>query len=101
MSATPNPVKVNPSPKETFRRSTVAKDWAEGVTSITVQTAVRSALAQFVFEQDLHSETFDGAARNALRLEGARQFMSILLNLAEKELERPLRMASDNLPNET
>lgn len=92
---------VNPTPKEAFRRSTVAKDWAEGVTSITVQTATRTALAQLVYQQDLPSATFDQAARNALRLEGARQYLSILLNLAEKEPERPIRMASDNLPNET
>lgn len=84
-------------PKESFRKSPVGKIWAELVTKDDFRTGVATALAQFVFEQDTDSESWESATRDALKLQGARRFLTILLNLAEKEVVAPIKMASDNL----
>lgn len=86
------------APREQFRKSPAGKNWADAVTGPLIRTATESALAQFVFEQPIAENTLH--ANDALRLQGARRYMAILLNLAEKEVERPIKMA-DNLPNET
>lgn len=86
------------APREQFRRSPHGKRWPDAVTDPMIRFAAESALAQFVFEQPIAENTLH--ANDALRLQGARRYMAILLNLAEKEIERPIKMA-DNLPNET
>lgn len=88
------------SPKTRFLRSQVAKNWAEAVTSIEVRSSAEAALAQFVFEQPTDFKDKDAASAEALRLQGARRYMSILLNLAEKEPDQPVKMVSDNLPHD-
>lgn len=90
---------LNQSPKARFLKTAAAKTHADLVTKDFFRTALDFALMEMANRQN--SEDANEAARNAYRLEGARTFSTILLNLAEKEIERPMRMASDNLPNET
>lgn len=90
------------APKREYLKTPVARTHAELVTTPHFRHSCQVALLQFVSEQPGSEPTeFNTAARNALRLEGARRFLYILLNLAEKDVERPIRMASDNLPHET
>ena len=85
------------APKARYLKSKESVGWAEAVTGSVVKTTFDAALLQFIFEQETQCQTFDQSARNALRLEGARRILCILLNLAEKEVEKPIKMASDNL----
>jgi hypothetical protein len=90
------------APKADFLKSPSARSHAELVMTPAFRYAVQAAMLQFVSEQPWSEPTdFNTSARNALRLEGARRYLSILLNLAEKEIQRPIHMANDNLPNET
>lgn len=102
MSGDPtNPMNQTIPPRTRFLKTPAAKIWAENVTTDVVRSATETALAQFVFEQDDASATDQSAAQAAYRLQGARRYMAILLNLAEREVQKPIKMAGDNLPNET
>lgn len=90
------------APKKEFLKSAHARFHSELVTAPAFKFALEMALLQFVSEQAPGaSGDFQTPARNQMQLEGARRFIYVLLNLAEKDIQRPIRMASDNLPNET
>jgi hypothetical protein len=58
--------------------------------------AANSALVQMQFNQGYARDGFE-VQRNGFQMEGARAFLSILMNLTTPPEEAPKRMAVDNL----
>lgn len=91
--------KVTESPKSRFLKTPLAKSHADLVMSAGFVTVMDIAMLQFVNESGSASD-LASASVAALKLEGARKFAIVLMNLADKTPEiKP--SPRDNLPHTT
>lgn len=85
------------SPKNRFLKTPLAKSHADLVTSQPFISVMDTAMLQFVHESGSATD-LASASVAALKLEGARKFVLVLMNLAEKTPEiKPA--PRDNLPH--
>jgi hypothetical protein len=85
------------SPKSRFLKSDLAKSHADLASSKPFIAVMDVAMLQFVHESSSASDMAT-AATAALKLEGARKFALILMNLADKSPD-PKPAPRDNLPH--
>lgn len=74
-------------PKLEFLKSPTAADFAELINNPLVKNGIRVALEQFVQDQPRHDD-FNGATKAQYELQGAKRYISTLLNLTEPD-EQP------------
>lgn len=84
------------SPKETFAKSSMAQPWTDVVSSQLFREAVGAAMLQMQANQGFSKDQWD-AIGHSLQMEGARAFLSILMNLTTPPSEIPQRPRSENL----
>lgn len=84
------------APKATFAKSAQAEPWAAFASSDVFRNAAGAAMLQMQANQG-YSTTQTQAMANAYQLEGARTFLSILMNLTTPPSEAPARPRSENL----
>ena len=84
------------SPKATFAKSAMAQPWADVASSALFREAAGAAMVQMQFNQG-YSQTQTQAMASAYQLEGARAFLSILMNLTTPPEQAPARPRSENL----
>lgn len=83
-------------PKQEFSKGPHAAAWVDISASKTFKEAVTAALCQMQFNQG-YSKDHGSAAANGLQMEGARAFLSILMNLTTPPEEPVKRTMKDNL----
>lgn len=84
------------SPKSNFAKGPSAQPWTDVASSVLFREAASAAMLQMQANQ-LTAMGNEVAAANHYRLEGARTFLSVLMNLTTPPEEMPKRVRSDNL----
>jgi len=84
------------SPKADFAKGPRAAQWTEVATSALFREAAGAAMLQMQANHG-YSKLQTEAMANAYQLEGARAFLSILMNLTTPPTETPKRPQSENL----
>ena len=84
------------SPKANFAKGPTAAAWTEVASSNLLREAASVAMLEMNATRR-EAPDFNTAAANAFRMEGARTFLSILMNLTTPPEAPPKRMTSDNL----
>lgn len=84
------------SPKSTFAKSAAAQPWADVVSSEVFRQAASAAMLQMQFNAG-YSTTQSFAMASWYQMEGARAFLSILMNLTTPPQEAPARPKSEKL----
>ena len=91
---------VNLNPKQRFQKNAIlAKAHLEWCASDSAHIALEAAFAQFAGTLPMAINPVQSADRHQ-QLQGARDFISILLNLSEPQAERK-QTRGDNLPTPT
>lgn len=80
---------MNLNPKEDFKKSPVKGAFHELSASSILHEAIKTALLQMQLGLPMPTDE-TSATFNCLRMEGAKQFVGILLNLTEDPQPRPL-----------
>ena len=83
------------SPKADFAKGPRATQWTDVATSALFREA--AGVAMLDMQQRQLVSLGEGAAANYYRMEGARTFLSTLLNLTTPPAETPKRPQSENL----
>lgn len=84
------------SPKVTFSKGQYAAAWAEIASSTTFREAGSAAMLQMQANQTVALNN-EYAAANHFRMEGARTFFAMLMNLTTPPEAAPPRIRTDNL----
>ena len=84
------------SPKSNFAKGPSAAQWTEVASSLLLREAAGAAMLQMQANLGMAQNYVDASA-NCFRLEGARTFLSILMNLTTPPEEVPKRVGNDNL----
>lgn len=84
------------SPKATFAKSAMAQPWTDVASSALFREAASAAMLQMQANQGYARDGFQ-VQQNAFQMEGARTFLSILMNLTTPPSEAPPRPRSENL----
>ena len=84
------------SPKATFAKSASAEPWTAVASSALFREAASVAMLDMQ-QRQLTAMGNEVAAANHYRMEGARTFLSTLMNLATPPEQMPKRIKSDNL----
>lgn len=84
------------TPKSTFAKSAFAQPWADIASSDLFRQAVSAAMLQMQANQG-YSTNQTYAMANAYQMEGARAFLSVLMNLTTPPSDNQIRTYSDNL----
>ena len=84
------------SPKATFVKGPSAQQWTD-VASSQLFLAAESAAMLEMQSKGGYSKTQDQAAARQFQMEGAREFLSILMNLTTPPPETPKQTDSGNL----
>jgi len=87
---------VDFSPKVTFAKGPYATVWTNIASSSEFRDAAGTAMLQMQANLGL-AATNESAAANCFKMEGARQFLSVLMNLTTPPEEPPKRIRTDNL----
>ena len=83
------------SPKATFAKSSMAQPWTEVASSELFRQAAGAAMLQM--QANLGMALPHETPRNCHQMEGARIFLSLLMNLTTPPSEVPARPKSENL----
>jgi hypothetical protein len=84
------------SPKSDFAKGPRAAQWTDVASSALLREAVGAAMLEMQARMGFVSNVNDAAA-NTFKMEGARIFLSILMNLTTPPSEAPKRVGNDNL----
>lgn len=84
------------SPKDTFAKSASAQPWTDVASSALFREAAGVALLQMQSNIGM-AVSRETAEANCYKLEGARQFLAILMNLTTPPEEPRKRSTNDNL----
>jgi hypothetical protein len=87
------------SPKSDFAKGPRAAQWTDVASSALLREAVGAAMLQMQSNQGFVTPLSDTnkAAAHCFHMEGARIFLSILMNLTTPPSEAPKRVGNDNL----
>ena len=84
------------SPKANFAKGAYAAPWTEIASSALLREVAGAAMLEMQARMGFVSNVNDAAA-NTFKMEGARIFLSILMNLTTPPEEMPKRIRTDNL----
>lgn len=84
------------TPKLTFAKGPSAQAWTDVASSSLFREAASAAMLQMQANQG-YSKLQTEAMANAYQLEGARAFLTTLMNLTTPPVEAPKRPTSENL----
>lgn len=84
------------NPRKTFRESDVSRRWLDVVDGPQFQAAVNAALLEMSLRQNSAPDMATAAAYQ-WRMDGAKQFLSILMNLTVKEPDNTRQTDAMNL----
>lgn len=84
------------TPKSHFSKGPHAQAWTDVASSALFRDAAGAAMLQMQANQG-YSTSQNQAMANAFQMEGARAFLSILMNLTTPPSEVPARPKSENL----
>jgi hypothetical protein len=84
------------SPKSNFAKGPSAAAWTEVASSALLRESAGAAMLEMQARSGFVSN-FNDAAANNFKMEGARIFLSILMNLTTPPTETPKRETNDNL----
>lgn len=83
------------TPRETFKKSSLSKDWNDVVDSTRFQMGATAALVQMEIDLGLAPDIQTAAARH-YEMVGAKRFLTILMGLT-KDIASPPLQRSKNL----